>query len=138
MAFLKNLGGSLANLAGSAADKAKKMAEIARLNSAIGGQEKLIKEAYLEIGKIMFEHEKDKLDSIVAEWCGKITLAQQEIEDLKVKIAEQKDEEKPEVAHTPEPASALTTSRRKFCNNCGAENSDVSKFCNSCGQAMKN
>lgn len=136
MTFLKNLGGTLSNLAGSAADAAKKMAETARLNLAIGTEEKNINAAYLEIGKLVFEEEKNNPESPLAELCAKIVAAQEKIAELNEKIAELKEDkpdEAPAAAHAPAPAAAAG---RKFCSNCGTPNSADSKFCSGCGQPM--
>lgn len=150
MAFLKNLGEKIGSAAGSAAAKAKEMAEISKLNSAIGTEEKHINQAYLEIGKQIFEQERDNLESPVAELCNKILASQHTIDELREKIAALKDDDKPPVAekveekpviaeevvveHTPAPAQG--TPARKFCSNCGSENNVTSKFCNSCGQPL--
>ena len=88
MGFLKDLGGKLQDVTETAADKAKDLAEITKLNSAISAEEKQIKEYYIEIGKLVFEEFKDKPDSPVAEYCNKILVCQQNIEELKQKIAE--------------------------------------------------
>jgi hypothetical protein len=54
MAFLKNLGEKLGTAAGNAADKARQLADISKLNSAIGAAERSITETYLEMGKQLF------------------------------------------------------------------------------------
>lgn len=143
MAFLKNLGEKIGSAAGSAAAKAKEMAEIAKLSSAIGTEEKHINQAYLEIGKQIFEQERDNLESPVAELCNKILASQHSIDELRQKIAALKDDDKPPVAEKVEAVvvehtqvEAQGTPARKFCSNCGAENNVTSKFCNSCGQPM--
>jgi succinate dehydrogenase/fumarate reductase flavoprotein subunit len=96
MAFLKNLGEKLGTAAGNAADKARQLAEISKLNSAIGTAEKSITDTYLEMGKQLFEQEKDNLTSVYGEHVGKILKAQDTIEELRQKIAELKAEDKPE------------------------------------------
>ena len=148
MAFLKNLGEKIGSAAGSAADKAKKMAETSKLNSAISTEEKHINQAYMDIGKQIFEQDKDNPDSLVAEHCNKIIAAQHTIEELKQKIADlNKVEEKPVVieaevlppvvdAVVEAPQPQVESAPRKFCSNCGAENNISSKFCNACGQPM--
>ena len=149
MAFLKNLGEKIGSAAGSAADKAKKMAETSKLNSAISAEERQINQAYLEIGKQIFEQDRDKLESPVAEQCNKILASQHTIEELKLKIADiNKTEEKPVVVESVEvhppvvevvveaPQPQAEAPARKFCSNCGAENNVNSKFCNGCGQPM--
>lgn len=150
MTFLKNLGEKIGSAAGSAAAKAKEMAEIAKLNSAIGTEEKHINQAYLEIGKLVFELDKDNPESPVAEHCNKILAAQQSIAELRQKIAALKEDDKPPVVEKVEEkpilveavvveqpqVEAQSAPARKFCPNCGAENNVNSKFCNGCGQPM--
>jgi hypothetical protein len=88
MAFLDKLGKKLGDVADTAADKAKDFAETTKLNSEISAEEKQITQYLLEIGKKIFEQEKDNPDSPFAELCGKIAVSQKAIEDLKLKIEE--------------------------------------------------
>ncbi|MDD2494511.1 MAG: hypothetical protein PHE29_04885 [Tissierellia bacterium] len=88
MAFLDKLGKTIGNAAGTATEKAKDFAETTKLNSAISAEEKQITQYLLEIGKFVFEQEKDNPDSPVSELCSKILSSQQTIEDLKRKIFE--------------------------------------------------
>ncbi len=134
MTFLKNLGDKLGSAAGTAAEKAKKMADISKLNSTISSEEKQISQAYVDIGKQIFELEKDNPESPAAELCQKILAAQQAIEELKQRIEDLKSDEKPVVTPLDKQPSAVAD--RKFCGNCGAANSASSKFCNSCGAPM--
>lgn len=91
MAFLEKLGKKVGDAAGSAAEKAKDFAETTKLNSAISSEEKQINQYFLEMGKIIFEQDKENPDSPVAELCSKILAAQKTIEDLKQKITEIKN-----------------------------------------------
>ena len=119
MTFINKLGKKIGNVAGNAADKAKDLAEITKLNASISSEEKQINQYYLEIGKIMFEHEKDNPNSPVAEQIGKILASQQTIAEIKAKIAEIKTDNDVSVPNT--------------CPNCQTENSGNSKFCPNCG-----
>lgn len=87
MAFFNDLGKKIGSAAQGAAEKAKDLAEIAKLSSEIGTQEKNITQAYIEIGKKYFEVEKDNPDSLIAEECNKIVSATAAIEELRDKIA---------------------------------------------------
>lgn len=147
MAFLKNLGDKIGSAASSAAEKAKKMAEISKLNSAIGTEEKHINQAYFEIGKQTFELDKDNPASPVAELCQKILLSQQTIEELKQKIVHLKTEETPPALEKEEkpaveetvasPAQTSAPGTRKFCSKCGTANNATSRFCSGCGAPME-
>jgi hypothetical protein len=88
MAFLDKIGKKIGDVAGSATDMAKDFAETTKLNSEISAEEKQINQWFLEIGKFIFESEKENPESVVAELIGKIKLSQQTIEELKRKIEE--------------------------------------------------
>jgi hypothetical protein len=92
MAFLDKIGKKIGDVAGSATDMAKDFAETTKLNSEISAEEKQINHLFMEIGKFIFESEKENPDSAVAELIGKIKLSQQTIEELKRKIEEIKTE----------------------------------------------
>ena len=94
MAFLKNLGEKLGTAAGNAADKARQLAEISKLNSAIGTAEKSITETYIEMGRQLFEQEKGNITSPYGEHVSKILTAQETIQELTQKIAELRAEDK--------------------------------------------
>nr|WP_300094842.1 hypothetical protein [Sedimentibacter sp.] len=88
MAFLDKIGKKIGDVAGSATDMAKDFAETTKLNSEISAEEKQINQLFLEIGKFIFESEKENPDSVVAEFISKIKASQQTIEELKRKIEE--------------------------------------------------
>jgi len=88
MAFLDKLSKKIGDVAESATDKAKDFAETTKLNSAISAEEKHINQYFLDIGKLIFEQEKDNPDSPAAELISKINSALHAIEDIKSKISE--------------------------------------------------
>jgi len=88
MAFLDKLGKKLGDAAETATEKAKDFAETTKLNQAISAEEKQITQYFLDLGKFIFESEKDNPESPVADWCSKIVSSQQTIEELKRKIVE--------------------------------------------------
>jgi len=120
MTFINKLGKKIGNVAGNAADKAKDLAEITKLNASISSEEKQINQYYLEIGKVMFEHEKDNPNSPIAEQIRKVLASQQTITEIKAKIAEIK-------------ADNNDASVPNICPNCQTENPNNSKFCPNCG-----
>ena len=88
MAFLDKIGKKIGDVAGSASEMAKDFAETTKINSEISAEEKQINQYFLELGKFVFESEKDNSESPVAETINKIMASQQAIEDLKRKIEE--------------------------------------------------
>ena len=88
MAFFNDLGKKLSDAAGTATEKAKDFAETTKLNSAISSEEKQINQYFIEIGKIIFEQDKDNPDSPMADLISKIVTSQEAISVLKRKIEE--------------------------------------------------
>lgn len=86
MAFLENLGKKIGSVAETAADKANEFAETAKLNSSISSEQKQIDALFIEIGKLIFEREKDDPNSLVADQCRKILMSQNNIAELQGKI----------------------------------------------------
>lgn len=90
MAFLNKIGKAIGNAAGTASEKAKDFAETTKLNNAISSEEKQINQYFLEIGKYVFEQERNNPESPVAEINDKIIASLRNIEELKRKIEEVK------------------------------------------------
>lgn len=88
MAFFNNLGKKISDAAGTATEKAKDFAETTKLNSAISSEEKQINQYFIEIGKMIFEQDKDNPDSPMADLIGKIVNSYETIDVLKRKIEE--------------------------------------------------
>jgi len=86
MAFFNDIGKKIGSAAGATAAKAKDLAETTKLNSQVSDQEKQIEKLYTEIGKKVFELDKENPESPVSELCGKVIAAQLIIAGLKQKI----------------------------------------------------
>ncbi|MDD2190743.1 MAG: hypothetical protein PHV71_01925 [Eubacteriales bacterium] len=86
MAFFENLSKKVGSVAESAADKASDFAETTKLNSGISSEKKQIEALFVEIGKQIFENEKDNPDSPFAEIISKILSSQSTIAELQSKI----------------------------------------------------
>jgi membrane protease subunit (stomatin/prohibitin family) len=89
----------------------------------------------MEIGKKVFEMEKDDPSSPVAELCQKIIAAQETIASLNAKIQLIKTDGQPSAAAPAAPTAAATTGK-KFCPSCGAEIVGDAKFCQGCGSPI--
>ena len=88
MAFLNKIGKAIGDAAGTASEKAKDFAETTKLNNAVSVEEKQINQYFLEIGKYVFEEERNNPESPYAEIFSKITNSLRNIEELKRKIQE--------------------------------------------------
>ena len=92
-AILNTLGtvaGKTRGFAEKAADKAKDVANIAKLNMELSSEKDTIEKAYLEIGKLYYETRKNSPDGFFVQLCDEITLANDniakilaELDDLK-------------------------------------------------------
>ncbi|GAB2720860.1 zinc ribbon domain-containing protein [Paenibacillus thermoaerophilus] len=100
----------------SAADKAQQTVEITRIHAQISGKEKEIANLYQQLGKRVFDAyvtgDLQSAEPNIAEYSGKVIEIQKEIEVLKQKIREIKNEKQCECGTTV-PADAL------FCSSCG-------------------
>lgn len=88
MAFLNNLGKKIGSAAEATASKAKEVAEVTKLNAKISDEEKQIEKFYTEIGKIIYQQDKENPQSPVADLCAKILLAQENIQQLRQRVEE--------------------------------------------------
>ena len=154
MAFFNDLGkkiGGAAEVAaekakvaaGAAADKAKEIAEVTKLNNEISAEQKQIEKLYLEIGKIIFESDKNDQNSLVAEQCQKILACEKNVAELNIKIQHLKAGDQQTVNAEPVQESqdvsvSQEAAKKKFCSNCGAELPAEGKFCQSCGAPINN
>ena len=81
---------SAKELAEKAADKTKSAARIAKLSMEINAEKDSIKKAYLEIGKLYYEMNRDNPDGFFAQLCDEITVANAEIAAKEAEIADLK------------------------------------------------
>ncbi|MDD2215623.1 MAG: hypothetical protein PHR60_03650 [Eubacteriales bacterium] len=92
MEFFNNLGKKLSEVAGDTADKAKELAEIAKLKSEIASLQRRLQTSYAEMGKDYYVQEKNKEDSPVAGLCSQISQSLAAIAELEGKIEDIKNE----------------------------------------------
>ncbi len=93
MEFLKDLGRTMENTVNLVADKAKEVVEITKLNGEINREERNIESTFAEIGKIIFETEKDNPESLVAEQIQRVLASRANIDTLRTRIRELKLED---------------------------------------------
>lgn len=99
----------------AAAKKSGDIVGVTKLNLSIGAEEDKIKKAYSEIGRIVFESFKrgERLPGALVEECEEISAYEKNIEDMKLKILELKNQ--------------------KMCPSCGSELEIHIAFCPNCG-----
>ena len=133
MAFFDDLAKKLGDVADMAVDKAKDLTEISRLSLAVSSEEKLVQGWYAEIGKAIYEQEKDDLDSPYVAQCVKIQASLEKIDSLKLQLANLKDGDdvidvEPKTDDLGEIFPETCT-----CPTCGKQMPQGSAFCAACG-----
>ncbi len=84
--FFGKITETITNAASGISDKAKEVSEITALKGKIRGQEKVIDNVYLELGKRYYEANKNYIEDPNFDEMRKITEALDKIEDLKEDI----------------------------------------------------
>lgn len=138
MAFWDNLGQKASDTTAKAMQKAKTMADIAKLNSMISEEETKINNIYYQIGKLYAaihphdpEGEFAGMITTLEEASGKLEGYRQQIQDIKG------------VVRCPQ-CGAEVQSSVAFCSSCGAsmpkvemQNTDDLVCCEGCGAMVK-
>ncbi|MCL1787954.1 MAG: zinc ribbon domain-containing protein [Defluviitaleaceae bacterium] len=117
MAFFEEIGKKISKSGQDAAQKAKNMAETVRLNGLISEEERRVKSAYTEIGKVYYESFKSNPDQCFAAFIAEIDNANENIKLHSDQIRQIK---------------GITT-----CTNCGGEVPNSAPFCSSCGTKLE-
>lgn len=86
MDFFEKIGETINVKGKEVADKAKDMAEIAKLKSQISTCEEVIKKNYIEIGKLYYDHYADMAEAPFEKQCTAIKNAKMGVEELQKKI----------------------------------------------------
>lgn len=116
MDFLNKVGNTISSKSKDVTKKAKEVAEIAKLTGKIAEKEESIKGAYIELGKYVYESQKEDAPEEVAEKFAVIDTTVEEIEHLKREIRRLKG--------------------RQECPDCGKEVSYTAAFCSYCGAKL--
>lgn len=116
MDFFNKVANKISTTSKDVASKAKDQAEIFSLNGQISSQEEIVKKTYGEIGKYVYENQKDGAPNEVAEKFAIIDAALTEIAGLKDQINKIKGV--------------------KNCPQCNAEVARGTAFCPDCGFKM--
>jgi len=117
--------------AGKVAKEADKAARAQRIEMQISSINKQVEEEYQKLGRLVYENnlvgsDEEAASSIMASisnLLSQIEEKRQEIEEIK----EQADVSPP----------VAVAGEKKFCSECGAQNTVGSKFCASCGAKLQ-
>lgn len=116
MDFFNKVGNTISSKGKDVTKKAKEIAEIAKLTGKIAEKEESIKGTYIELGKYVYENQKEDAPEEVAEKFAVIDTTVEEIERLKREVRKLKG--------------------RQECPDCGKEVSYTAAFCSYCGAKL--
>ena len=148
MDFFDNLGRKINDLADDASDKVKEFSQNNKLKSTIAEEEKKIEEAFLEIGKKLFETCHEEEEHIYSEIFNKIKASQAKIKESRDEMVKVK-EGKQDKINKRRKATQTSNGDESVEKNDEAENEKVtpacscgyqltadSRFCSGCGKAV--
>ena len=116
MDFFNKVGSTISSKSKDVTKKAKELAEIAKLPGQIAEKEESVKGAYIELGKYVYDTQKEDAPEEVAEKFAVIDATVEEIDHLKKEIRRLKG--------------------RQECPDCGKEVSYSAAFCSYCGAKL--
>ena len=152
MAFLDDLSKKLTQAGQTAVQKTKEMTDIARINSMIADEERVINDCYSKIGKLYVSLHGADYEDAFAELCFTVQRANLTIQGYRKQIETIKNAGRcskcgSEIANGAAFCSVCGTSVQKgeqtqddkpsshYCDGCGAVISENARFCTSCGKA---
>ena len=116
MAFFDKITKSVSEASQKTVNKTKELADTAKLNSTISGEEKKLNNLYLQIGKLYVDLHREDCEEAFAEKISEVNAAEEKINDLKQQIRDIKGVQ--------------------VCEKCGADVAAGSSFCTVCGNEM--
>ncbi|MDD3346796.1 zinc ribbon domain-containing protein [Oscillibacter sp.] len=124
MAFFDELTKKAKDVAAVAADKAKDVAEVAKINVAIAGEQREMDKNYRTIGEWFVSEYEGEIPDAVRELVDAVTASKARIAELEAGKPSKEEE----------PFAEEAAPAQKKCPICGAESD--SKFCPQCGAPM--
>lgn len=116
MAFFDNIGQRITQTGQSTIQKTKDMAEVARINALISGQEKQLENSFNRLGRTYYAQHTGDAEEGYVEIITAIKSAESKIDEYKRQIRDIKG--------------------MVCCEKCGAEVAVGARFCISCGAPM--
>ena len=116
MDFLNKAKEKITKTSNDVAKKAKDLTGLAKMNNQVSANENTIKATYAEIGKYVYENQREDAPAEIAEWIAEIDAAMAEIETIKAEILKMKGNVK--------------------CESCEKEVAESYPFCPYCGNKM--
>ncbi len=116
MDFFNKVSNTISSKGKDVTKRAKEIAEIAKLTGQIAEKEETVKSAYIELGKYVYESQKEDAPEEVAEKFAAIDAAVEEIGHLKREVRRLKGKQE--------------------CPDCGKEVSYSAAFCSYCGAKL--
>ncbi len=114
MGFFDDLGAALTQ----AGQKANEYSDVSRLNARANELNRSIRELYQKLGQEYCRLHSAQPEPDLAELCGSITSAQEELEQVRAELLR------------------VRQIKIKVCPNCGFENASAVRFCCKCGTPL--
>ena len=150
MAIFEEIGKKITQTTQSAVKSTKDMADIARLNTLISDEQKLLNSFYMQIGKKYYEMHNDSPAEEYSELCVSITDCLQRTADLRDNVQQIKGIKKCPGCGAEIPIASTfcgicgfdtrtmqeSDGQAKLCTNCNVALADDAAFCTGCGQRV--
>ncbi len=132
-AMFDQLGKKISDVAEATVHKSKELADSAKTNMAISGEEREIHKDFVELGRWYYQNHYEQPEEGAAALVADITTRYQQIETLKAALEKEGDS----VTITIKPQAQATAANNHPCPSCGDDVPAGSRFCPQCGQPVE-